>query len=664
MAFLSFYAVRAWNPDLWHPFFGGEKPMDFAYLNAVIKSTYMPAYDPWFAGGFLNYYYFGQFIVASLIKLTGIVPSVAYNLAVPLIFALTIGGAFSVVYNLAAARVKNREGVQPELRPKWQSPVVAGLTGSLFVAVIGNMDGIVQAVQGVWRVTVRDLPFWSRAEGYNFWRSSRMIDTSSPDAHDLCGGCEIIEFPFFSFLYGDLHAHMIALPFAILAIGVGLSLVLRRPGASDWLLQWVGLGVLALIVGALFTINSWDYPTYLILALAIVLLVEYLRHRRLSLNVAAKGIFKAGLLVVVSLLVMAPFHLNYIGSIEFPFVQRNEFRTPLYQYLGIHGIFIFVVLSFLLLQLHRKYQFFSWASLRRMPLATRGARRLMYLRDRGTPRSLYLIFSAALLISLAAVGLHTLSFLVLLLLMAMPLVRRHLARAGDKDRVDLFAFVLLGMALVLGIGTELLKADIIDPGRMNTVFQVLLPRLDPVRSGLGLPPVATQVRRRSGWRRSMEGVVDVRAGRDGDLRPHLPGRSDPGPTAAPVQLSLSHHRWHGLHGTGPLFRRPGRKRSYLRRRASRVQVGPAGNPSGSRTMSKVHPSSSKGTLPCTDGATGYQCTRGCRPSSAGTGTSDSSAGTSRTRSSSAAGMSGPSTLPPLSTRRKTCLTNIEFDIST
>ena len=100
----------------------------------------MPPYDPWFAGGYLTYSYFGQFMTATMFRWTGIIPSVAYTLAVPMFFAMTVGGAFTVVHGLVE-RVQLRPGM---VRASAASAVIAGLTGALFVTVIGNMDGLFQ----------------------------------------------------------------------------------------------------------------------------------------------------------------------------------------------------------------------------------------------------------------------------------------------------------------------------------------------------------------------------------------------------------------------------------------------------------------------------------------------------------------------------------------
>ncbi|MBP8975001.1 MAG: hypothetical protein KBH93_14130, partial [Anaerolineae bacterium] len=118
--FLAFVGVRLSNPDLWHGSFGGEKPMDFAYFNAVLRSTVFPPLDPWFSGGYINYYYFGYVIVGAPVKLLGITPSVAYNLIIPALFAMTGIGVFSIAYNWVRAR-STRPG-QIASPPKSPSP--------------------------------------------------------------------------------------------------------------------------------------------------------------------------------------------------------------------------------------------------------------------------------------------------------------------------------------------------------------------------------------------------------------------------------------------------------------------------------------------------------------------------------------------------------------
>ena len=217
VAFAGMFAVRMWNPDLWDLYLGGEKPMDFAYFNAVLKSTYMPPYDPWYAGGQLNYYYFGFFMGAAFTKFTGILPSIAITLIVPLFFALTASAAYSVVYNLAAL-VKRRlddAGRGPPL----PSPIAAGVMAAIFVTVLGNLDGAAQMVQGLGRV-LRNQDFGS----FDFWRSSRML---GPE-----GEHGITEFPFFTFLFADPHAHLFVIPLTVLAVGLALAFIVGTRGRA------------------------------------------------------------------------------------------------------------------------------------------------------------------------------------------------------------------------------------------------------------------------------------------------------------------------------------------------------------------------------------------------------------------------------------------------
>jgi YYY domain-containing protein len=437
-AFIAFLLIRVANPDLWHPYRGGEKPMDFAYLNAVTRSTLMPPYDPWFAGGYLNYYYFGQFVVASLIRLTGVAPQVAYNLAVPALFALTVGAAFTIVYALAEA-TRRATGATGSAR----GPVYAGLVAALLVAVAGNIDGLVQLSEGAYRL-IQGMP----AGGFDYWRSSRMMAPGSP-------GNEITEFPFFTFLFADLHAHLIAIPFTLLAVGLALSVFLgvRDPqGRGVWRLAAIVL--LGLTVGALRIVNSWDFPTYLLLAASAVGGGELLGGWSTPWRSLRRAVVKVVVLVAVGYLAFLPFHQHF--ELFNDGIEISKTQTPLWRYLAIHAPFLAVIFSYLGWQAKGLIR----ESLRRTGL-------------RGELVALYVAVPAALFVTVAISGYATVVFTVVMILLAAG-VAFFQYRSDDpatRHMVVVTAFVVLALAIGGAVDVVTVKNDI---GRMNTVFKFYL----------------------------------------------------------------------------------------------------------------------------------------------------------------------------------------------
>ncbi|MDO8751408.1 MAG: DUF2298 domain-containing protein [Dehalococcoidia bacterium] len=458
VAFLAFVAVRWANPDLWHPYRGGEKPMDLAYLIAVVRSTTVPPYDPWFAGGYLNYYYFGQFIVATLIKATGILPEVAYNLAVPLLFALTAGGAFSVVYNLTSA-LRQRGGFR--LGPDW-GPAAAGVVAVLLVAVLGNLGSAVELVRTVWsHVASTQAPEGDPFHVW-FWFSSRMMP----------GQNSITEFPAWTFLFADLHAHLIAIPFALLAVGLSLNLVLA---AEEWGLRWSALAlplvVLALAVGSLAAINTWDYPTYLLLALAAVLLAAYVVRRRLDMRLLSPAALGAVTMAGLSYIAFLPFHQRYVGSNLG--VHGSAEQTSLPSYLAVHGLFLFLAVSYLVWEAagHLRTAFRRSHATDVPPLGLLSQARGTLLDSPLLPVALPA--AAALVAYMSAAGYATVALLLVVALVAVMLAVRHFMEGGVQATYHLFLLVLLVGAFGLGMAVDLVTLNN-DIDRMNTVFKLYL----------------------------------------------------------------------------------------------------------------------------------------------------------------------------------------------
>ncbi len=84
VSFAAWAVVRAANPEA----IGTEKPMELAFINAILRSRTFPPHDPWLSGYAISYYYFGYVIVAMLAKITGTAGGIAFNLGISLDFCL------------------------------------------------------------------------------------------------------------------------------------------------------------------------------------------------------------------------------------------------------------------------------------------------------------------------------------------------------------------------------------------------------------------------------------------------------------------------------------------------------------------------------------------------------------------------------------------------
>jgi YYY domain-containing protein len=289
-----FLLFRLLNPDSYHPAWGGEKPMEFAHINAILRSAHFPPYDPWYADGLLNYYYYGMYLVAFMMKVTGIPTEIAFNLAQPTIIAFLASGVCGVVMALGRAMTRRTSLVAG-----------AGLVGVLLVNVSGNLVVAARALAGLSEATppLSDFNYW-------FWGPTRIVQFT------------INEFPWFTATYADLHAHVVAFSLTVLLIGLAFSLLqsprvmvlaLGRPRSHrPALLQTAGcLALSGITLGSLYMTNAWDVPSYAALtAVAVLLATRAIRSVPLRLAATVGMVAGTGLLAVV----MAwPFVQNYVA---------------------------------------------------------------------------------------------------------------------------------------------------------------------------------------------------------------------------------------------------------------------------------------------------------------------------------------------------------------
>ena len=487
--FLIDLLIRLGNSDMWHPAKGGERPMDFSYFNAVLKSTSFPPYDPWFAGGYINYYYYGFVLAGTPVKLLGIVPSIAYNFILPTWFALIAAGAFAIGYSIVEGQkpaLSKAEGskVEEERLSTFDFRLVSGLAASFMTLLIGNLGTIrllfngfqriaapgglvpvdtgfsqkwIWAIQGLFKSFGGDLLPVGRGDWY--WFPSRVI----PAPNDVE---PITEFPLFTFLYSDMHAHMLVMPITLFIIAWAVSFIKSRAEMSrtEW---FATFGIGALMIGALKPTNTWDLYTYFPLA---AIAVAYTLYRNFSIfpkpSPEGRGqgegwLWRAfialgaiAILYILGSLLYAPFTYWYgqsYGAID----SWKGSHTPISSYLTQWALFLFIITAWL-----------AWET--REWMASTPVSRIGKLRDYVVALEVSLAVLIAMLVFFAVEG-------VRIGWLALPLAAWAgilILRPGLPD-VKRAVLLMIGTALTLTLAVEVVVL-VGDIGRMNTVFKLYL----------------------------------------------------------------------------------------------------------------------------------------------------------------------------------------------
>lgn len=568
--FIAFIGVRLTNPDLWHFAKGGEKPMDFAMFNAVLRSTVFPPYDAWFSGGFINYYYFGYVFISAPVLILKIVPAFAYNLVIPTLFSLVGMAAFSVSFNVVAHwRDRPRVALDGTERPgaRYGSAWLAGISAIILCVVLGNLDTIRVFGTGLAQLGGYEIPtgvetflrqqyfdsygtippdnvaaeFAMRGANPSlgdrlsyeinnsvslvvslfrgiplmgnglpigsdrwYWAASRVY-AETPEV----GGYAITEMPFFTFVYGDLHAHMMSMPFMLFVmLFVWHELAVVGDDQRSWRSRLGAIALGALASGLLRAVNTWDWPTFtalsvlglgyawwlrwklsirefyplqLLVAAIVVVIVEFilwliinhfgLPSLLLLIAPAVLVVGYGGVIIaenfdrssIVDILAQNSAFMIFNAAVALPFTtwfasNYNSVqpwtggKAPLWAYFDIHGVFLFFV-----------FCLFIWETGRWLRSV-----KVKDLRGRFTPAAIFgFVVGIVLLSALVAmiIGYQVALFVLPLVLWGAVLFFRP-----GQSRAMQFVIVLVCLALTLTLFVEVLVLSG-DIDRQNTVFK-------------------------------------------------------------------------------------------------------------------------------------------------------------------------------------------------
>ena len=314
--FAAWVVFRSLDPSINHT----EQPMDLMFLNASMRTETGAPEDLWLSGHPVSYYYFGYWTMGTLAQLAGVPSAVAYNLAMALVPALAALGVAGVAYNLVRAD-----------SDRLSLALAGGGVAALLAVVAGNLAGVFEFMhanavgsENFWRWLAIDGLGWPIESTTGTWRpeenwwwfgATRVINTFSETGASL--DYTIQEFPFFSFMLGDLHPHVMSIPLVAMFLGAALNFY-RTPYPGMFWSHWrsaLDVVVLGVLLGALAFTNTWDLPVFWALIACVALLRAYASGLGLSWRAALSAGYSALTVLALALVLFLPYYLTFRAGV-------------------------------------------------------------------------------------------------------------------------------------------------------------------------------------------------------------------------------------------------------------------------------------------------------------------------------------------------------------
>ena len=293
---------------------GTEKYMDFGFMKSMMRSTTLPSEDMWYAGKVFNYYYGGQYFAVFLTKLTGTKVEITYNLMRTMIAAF----AFVLPFSLVRQMLKDKLGKRGRA---WITDF-GGILAGLSVSMSGNLHYIIYG---------KIFTLLGIREDYWFPSTTRFIGFDPP----VTGDETIHEFPSYSFVLGDLHAHVINVFFVLAVLGILYAWIKRNFGKS-WKQKEIFL--LGLFLGIFLFSNTWDFMIYYVVICGTLFfgnLKRYLNSTDMKPSDMRTGIKWSVVqwieLLLTAVLISLPFHLQF-KSVMVQGIGIVKIHTAFYQF--------------------------------------------------------------------------------------------------------------------------------------------------------------------------------------------------------------------------------------------------------------------------------------------------------------------------------------------